>query len=312
MNYKPKKKYIIVSVIGIFIFITLLLVYRYQQPYYKKYHYIAHALGGIDDKAYTNSMEAMEYSYSKGFRVLEVDLSFTKDKRLVARHEWSDDLGDNFSDENIPTYEEFMETKVYGTYTPVGIEEIIQFAMEHPDVYFVTDTKEYETGIYDMLQVIEDTSKSLGYTQASRQFVIQFYTYENYEEIQKSFDFKNYIFTLYNIKSELKENGIDNILEWCLENNIKVVTLPKAYATKENVSKLEKSGITTYTHTVDSLSRWKKLQEAGVSGVYTNFINPIKQYIKGTIKISAILGAVIIFVLTIFLIKIKLKKRKSE
>ncbi len=34
---------------------------------------IAHAGGGINEHNYSNSLEALEYSYNKGFRAFEMD-----------------------------------------------------------------------------------------------------------------------------------------------------------------------------------------------------------------------------------------------
>lgn len=49
---------------------------------------VAHVLGGIDDKAYTNSKEALLYNYNLGHRAFEVDFSITSDEKLVCAHDW--------------------------------------------------------------------------------------------------------------------------------------------------------------------------------------------------------------------------------
>ena len=50
--------------------------------------YIAHALGAIDDKVYTNSLEAFQHNYDLGFRVFEADLEYTSDDEIVLIHSW--------------------------------------------------------------------------------------------------------------------------------------------------------------------------------------------------------------------------------
>ena len=60
----------IISIISFITIICLLIIHWNIQPYYKKYSYIAHALGGIDNQDYTNSKEALEYSYSMGYKYL--------------------------------------------------------------------------------------------------------------------------------------------------------------------------------------------------------------------------------------------------
>lgn len=51
-----------------------------------KYKYVAHALGGVGGKTYTNSPQALEHNYNKGFRVFEVDLDLSSDDELIAWH----------------------------------------------------------------------------------------------------------------------------------------------------------------------------------------------------------------------------------
>ena len=51
--------------------------------------YMAHALGGINGQAYTNSKEAIENSYKKGMKLFEVDIKLTSDEKLVCVHGWS-------------------------------------------------------------------------------------------------------------------------------------------------------------------------------------------------------------------------------
>lgn len=285
-------KYLFIFVSSLVVMLIFIGLYWNLQPYYKKNKYIAHALGAIDELDYTNSKEALEYSYSMGYRLMEIDLLYTSDEHLVCRHKWSDKLEDGFSENYIPDYQAFMSSKIYGKYTTLDIEAIIRFAMEHPDVYFITDTKSSELEVSEILEVIQDTSKKLEYEEFNRQFIVQFYNYEEYENINANYSFQNYIFTLYRMKGELKENGVDNILDYCISNNIKVITLPKEYATKEICEQLKQNGITIYAHTVNSRKVWFDLQLRGVNGIYSDNINPV--------RMSRMYMTLSLFVLNIF------------
>ena len=44
---------------------------------------IAHAMGGIDGQVYTDSLEAWEENYKRGYRVFEVDLRVLDDATVV-------------------------------------------------------------------------------------------------------------------------------------------------------------------------------------------------------------------------------------
>ncbi|MFA9376839.1 MAG: glycerophosphodiester phosphodiesterase family protein [Lachnotalea sp.] len=271
---KKLKILILITIVGILSAFIITLLKWNSQPYYDKYQFISHALGGIDNLDYTNSQEALDYSYSRGSRLMEVDLLYTSDGHLICRHNWNQELGDGFSKENIPDYETFMASKINGIYTTLDIETIIQYAMDHPDVYFITDIKSYEFDICEALEVIKNTAEKMGYSNLDKQFIIQVYSYEDYERLSEEFSFQNYIFTLYRMKDELEENGIDNILDFCTEKDIKVVTLPKKYATEEICSKLKEKNIKIYVYTIDSKDTWSKLKAVGVDGIYTNYIYP--------------------------------------
>lgn len=274
--------------VGIIIMLIVLWFYPDTRPYYEKYNYIAHALGGIDGKDYTNSKEAMELSYKNGLRLIEFDLLYTSDGHLIARHNWNTKLEDGFSGENVPDYDTYMKSKIYDTYTTVDIETILQFAMEHPDVYFITDVKPKKVTLTQTLEKIKETAEAMGYKNFEKQFIVQFYSYEDYEQISKEFNFSNYIFTLYRMKGELRDNGIENILNFCVENKIKVVTIPKKFVTKEICDQLNEKGISVLVNTIDDKQQWKELKEMGVSGIYTNYITP-KAVINKTIIAKGVL-----------------------
>lgn len=308
---KKKIKYLLGTLLLIGMASFILYFYWNSQPYYKKYHYIAHALGGIDDKKYTNSKEAMEYSYSMGNRLMEVDLVLTSDKQLVARHKWSNDLGDNFSDENIPDSDTFLSSKIYEKYTPVDIKTIILFAMEHPDVYFITDIKSYKNEMMDMLEIIKDTSNELGFTDFTKRFIIQVYNYENYELVNQNFQFENYIFTLYRMVDVFKDNQIDQVIQFCVDKQINVITIPQKYITKEIAKKAKESDILIYVNTINSRKEMLKLRLMGVNGVYTDFIYTFK-IVESVIKLMALGIGIISSVLTlIYFVNRKKKCQES-
>ena len=50
---------------------------------------IAHAAGEIRGLAYSNSLEALDSSYGRGYRHMEMDFSWTTDGNLVLLHDWN-------------------------------------------------------------------------------------------------------------------------------------------------------------------------------------------------------------------------------
>jgi len=101
-------------------------------------HFIAHAGGAIDGINYTNSVEAMDLSYSKGCKMFELDLRLTTDGKIVAVHDPID-----------VTEAEFMSTLIAGKYTPMNMEAINDWFRRHPDAILVTDKINDPQKIYD-------------------------------------------------------------------------------------------------------------------------------------------------------------------
>lgn len=103
---------------------------------------IAHAGGAIDGCIYTNSREAMERAFEKGFRFIEFDLLFTSDSVLVAAHSWSEfnrATGyENFGD-SVPLYSDFVSRKIHGRYTPLSAADINAFFEQNESLFLVTD-----------------------------------------------------------------------------------------------------------------------------------------------------------------------------
>ncbi len=102
--------------------------------------FIAHAGGVIDGVRYTNSLEALNNSYAKGFRLFELDIIKTSDNYYVAAHDWKSWSKIHQYDGLTPvTLKEFLKHKINGKYTPLDIERINKWFGSHPDAVLVTD-----------------------------------------------------------------------------------------------------------------------------------------------------------------------------
>ncbi|PIE64318.1 MAG: hypothetical protein CSA26_08725 [Desulfobacterales bacterium] len=102
--------------------------------------FIAHAAGIIDGNTYTNSKEALDSSYKKGFRLFELDIIKTIDGKYVAAHDWerwSEITG--YKGETPVSREQFLKTKIMNKYTPLDMNAINKWFKEHKDAILVTD-----------------------------------------------------------------------------------------------------------------------------------------------------------------------------
>jgi glycerophosphoryl diester phosphodiesterase len=276
------KKRILMFLGVIFIFISNFAgTYKSMQSGQKGYQwvpnnrFVAHALGGIDGKPYTNSLEALEASYKKGHRVFEVDLILTSDNKLVARHDWREmfeqSSGRTGEEKGKPmSLNKFKSMKIYRKYTPLDFHGICIFMKEHTDVYLSTDTKETtKKGVDEGFKVLVETAKKVDYSILDR-IAPQIYNQEMLPWIKEHYDFKDIIYALY-----MSPDTDEQVVDFVAKNNIKVVLMHLGRQNKEFVRKLKEEGAYTYVHTVNLLSVVEKLiNEEGVQGVYTDFLLP--------------------------------------
>jgi hypothetical protein len=102
--------------------------------------FIAHAGGAIDGITYTNSIEAMDLAYKKGFRLIELDIIKTRDGHFVGSHDWGfwqKETG--YEGEIPPDLETFKQYKFQGKYHLPAMDMINDWFRKHPDAILVTD-----------------------------------------------------------------------------------------------------------------------------------------------------------------------------
>lgn len=177
---------------------------------------IAHAMGGINGDTYTNSHEAFELSYRRGFRLFEVDFLSTSEGVLVALHHWEQILNERpflrywigrvyrrFFNRGGPlSIEEIKKRRVYGKYRPLDIYEVMKLFSEKKDTYLVTDVKDDQMA---GLAAIKATAQSISKDLMAR-IIPQVYYPEELKPILAIHPFKWIIFTLYRCK--LDDNAV--------------------------------------------------------------------------------------------------------
>lgn len=103
--------------------------------------YIARSGGLIDKYKNTNSLEALNYNYSIGFRNFELNFLKTADNHYVAVNsweEWKKAIDDNTTIP--PSLEIFKSKKIYNKYTPLSLKDVNSWFKTHKDAkIFVND-----------------------------------------------------------------------------------------------------------------------------------------------------------------------------
>lgn len=267
------------KLVPVYIIVALILViYTYQNnrnpsptnnnrsyPYpWLSHQLIAHAFGGIDGKTYTNSLEAFETNYRKGFRLFEADLVLTSDGYMVAKHGWDD------NPERKPlTLQQFKSTQIPGGYTPMDFEQIAHLMNTYKDVYLITDTKAFDTvTVKKQFKIIVDTARKVNPAILDR-IIPQIYNEEMLPAVLELYKFESVIYTLYQTNA-----SDEQVIEFATKNRIGVITMSNERYSKEFVDNLAAHGIYSYVHTINDISRITELLEEGVQGFYTDFVDP--------------------------------------
>lgn len=231
---------------------------------------LAHAMGGIGESVYTNSLEAFETAYENGFRVYEVDLVVTKEGEVVCSHEYLDEKGE------VIEYTSFMQEKIEDKYTPVDLKVLIDLMETYPDVYMMTDIKwdnsmgSTNDDVITLVTALVEEAHKRETKDILDRMIIQIYNPKSYEIMESIYPFKNYVYTLYHYASPIYEE----ILGFCLENNLPVVAMEESRVNKEIVEYFNQWNIDVLVYTINDETTASILREYGVKGIYTDWLMP--------------------------------------
>lgn len=228
---------------------------------------VAHAGGGINGKAYTNSYEALDLNIKNGFTYFEIDFSLTRDNHLVCLHDWQGSFKRSFGFETVekPSIETFeFLSRNASEFTKCTIDGLSEWMDKNPSAIIVTDVKE------DNLLALSMISKKIKNYQ--RRVIPQIYQPQNYN-IVKKMGFNSIIWTLYRFKGSIQE-----VVRW--SSTFKgdfAITMPKGAAVTGLPGLLGRQGIPTYVHTVNSVEEMEIFKKAHkLTEIYTDFLIPEK------------------------------------
>jgi glycerophosphoryl diester phosphodiesterase len=115
---------------------------------YDPYGFVAHAFGAIDGYLYTNSLEAFQRNYGRGFRVFECDVVRLADGTALLAHDGLEanyGLNKPFSE---ATWADLAGHKYLDRYTILRVQELARLLRDHPDMYVILDSKYARVDIY--------------------------------------------------------------------------------------------------------------------------------------------------------------------
>ena len=227
---------------------------------------VAHAGGEINGKIYTNSIEALNLNYDRGFRYFELDFSCTKDGKLVCIHDWQS-INKMLIGENSAKRLSFKQLKKLAEeklpYHILYLRNLKEWMIQHPSTIIITDVKDVNNFI--ALKIIMGNLPD-----ANQRVIPQIYSPENFFIVRK-LGYKGIIWTLYRYRGSNKD-----VLKWVkVFSGSFAVTMPLSRVKSGLAGMLYGRDIPVYVHTINSFSAYKLLkQKFGVSEIYTDILAP--------------------------------------
>lgn len=224
---------------------------------------IIHAGGAVGNDIGTNSLEALNTTYARGYRFIEMDFRFTSDGKAVCLHDWSEFYSSQLSTVPMPA-EKFEGVRIFDRYTPVTLDSLAKWMTEHPDAYIITDCKD------DNLALLRLIAKN--HPELLPQMIPQIYQYAEYETV-RALGYSNIILTLYRLPTYAeKADGATNAA-FAKQHGLLAVTADVSLVTDEYVRAFSEAGVPLFVHTVNNKDEQTALFAMGVSCVYTDYAN---------------------------------------
>jgi glycerophosphoryl diester phosphodiesterase len=219
---------------------------------------VAHAMGGVDGRDYTNSLEAWEQNYARGYRVFEVDLRVLDDATVVCSH----------AQPSQATVGEFKATPLDGGYTPLTVDDLAGLMARYPDAWVMTDIKVGRGAPRDSILRTLRSAVSGDPTSRSR-IIVQAYEEADWRYARK-LGFENIAYSLYHQKPE----DLPASVAFAAKNNIRFVGLPTEMVTEDLVKQARESRMWVGAYTVNDEAERSRLEKLGVTHFYSDYLQP--------------------------------------
>jgi len=226
---------------------------------------VAHGGGFVKGYTTTNSVDAVMQSIADGFELIELDMWFSGDDKLIMLHDWDRTamkyFGMNF-DRKL-SESEFEKILINGQFQTLTLKRLIEILDEAPGVRIITDIKDENLRA---LSVIREN-----YPDHIERFIPQIYSYEEYNGVV-DLGFSDIILTLY----AMEELDYTELLRFINSHDLFAVTVGNEheYRIKDLKYKLADDGVCVYFHPVSDFETAERAMGNGVHGVYASVIAP--------------------------------------
>ena len=231
----------------------------------EKPRFVAHGGGFIKGYDTTNSVEAVMQSIADGYKLIELDMDFSRDDKIIMIHDWDRTVRHYFGAPfaRRPSGREFEQILIHGKFQTLTFKKLANILDEAEDIRIITDVKG------DNIKIL--TAIAEQYPDYTRRMIPQIYTYEEYD-IVKELGYDDIILTLY----DMPEIDYDELLKFINSNDLFAVAVGDGHDYKFGnlKSMLAGDGVIIYYHPVKDFETAISAMEEGAYGIYANRVVP--------------------------------------
>jgi len=263
---------------------------------FNPYGYVAHAMGPTAADAdslgrqfgYSNSLEAFEHNYARGFRVFESDWVRLADGTVLSAHDGTE------SRYGLPpgvTFAEARREQLSGVYsaggasgpprhfTPLFAEDVPALLDAHPDLHLILDTKADHVAI--ARRFVQLTA---GRADLLDRLMPHVADQSHLDQLRALYPIRNYVMALYRTQAFNRMDD-DAVVDFVRRNRVPAVmmwfgTRNPALSLRDNMgeqrrytpsfeARLRAAGAVTYVHSLKDTDTLRSFVDRGV-GVYSN------------------------------------------
>ena len=172
--------------------------------------------------SYTNSLEALYNVYTKGYRFCEIDLQETADGIIICGHGDESELVYGTGLPYNATGIEFLNSRIYGEFTPISLSDLAEFIVTHPEMYIITDVKT------DNVKMCSRIAKE--YPDLQDRFIVQIQFPEEYEPIA-SLGFKYIMYPIF--KTPDNQRDVLSLAAFARHHDLVAMIVSNGYYTSD-------------------------------------------------------------------------------
>jgi glycerophosphoryl diester phosphodiesterase len=249
--------------------------------HYDPYGFVAHAFGAIDGRPYTNSLEAFQRNYRRGFRVFEVDQVLLADGTVLLAH---DGLEANYGLRKPfqqATWRDLAGHRYLGRYTVLRSQDMLRLLVDHPDAFLIPDPKYSRPQIF---RTYVRQAAAMGRLDLLERVMPHVADQAELNELRRFYPLQNYVLALYHTQAQnryddgqaidfVRRNRTPAVMMWWRERSFSISLAANGRQSRRYrpalAAGLRAAGATLYVHSLADPAQIRRFWDRGI-GVYSD------------------------------------------